>query len=241
MPRTNMRARRSATTVVALLAMATVPTTAHLDAQVVARTTVQPDSADPLARAMSAEDRHDVKNAAINYRIVLQRALAPNVNDGDQASMALLGLERVWTEAGMQDSIMNVVERVLSVRRSDPIARVQRVATLSAQRSGALSRIRTTSAANGTCENGRHRADRCSATAGQRTGLQRRSGATECGTRTLGTRGVGVQERGRRTAVAGKLRYFFITTRTCGDARHGASYSRWCAGVVSATTTISRT
>ncbi len=123
MTSTNMRARRSATTVVALLAMATVPTTAHLDAQVVARTTVQPDSADPLARAMSAEDRHDVKNAAINYRIVLQRALAPNVNDGDQASMALLGLERVWTEAGMQDSIMNVVERVLSVRRSDPIAR----------------------------------------------------------------------------------------------------------------------
>jgi len=96
---------------------------AQLGAQVVSRTTVQPDSSDPLARAMQAEDKRDFKNAAIAYRIVLQRALAPNVNDGDQASMALLGLERVWTESGQQDSIMNVVERVLSIRRADPIAR----------------------------------------------------------------------------------------------------------------------
>lgn len=109
----------SAATLVAALSVVAVPS---LQAQAASRS-VQPDSADPLARAMSAEDKHDVKTAAINYRIVLQRALAPGVNDGDQASMALLGLERVWTEAGMQDSIMNVVERVLSVRRSDPIAR----------------------------------------------------------------------------------------------------------------------
>lgn len=84
---------------------------------------VQPDTADPLARGMLAEDKHDVKAAAIAYRQALARALSSNVNDGDQASMALLGLERVWTEAGMQDSIMPVVERVLLVRRSDPIAR----------------------------------------------------------------------------------------------------------------------
>ncbi|MEO7996314.1 MAG: hypothetical protein ABI852_02655, partial [Gemmatimonadaceae bacterium] len=84
---------------------------------------VQPDTADPLARAMLAEDRHDVKGAAIAYRQVLMRALSAQVNDGDQASMALLGLERIWTEAGMQDSIMPVVERVLLVRRGDPIAR----------------------------------------------------------------------------------------------------------------------
>jgi hypothetical protein len=82
-----------------------------------------PDSADPMAKALAAEDKHDVKTAALNYRIVLQRALSPNVMDGDAASMALLGLERVWTEAGMQDSIMVVVERVLTVRRGDPIAR----------------------------------------------------------------------------------------------------------------------
>jgi len=84
---------------------------------------VVPDTTDPLARAMSAEDRHDVKAAAAAYRQVLARALSPAVNDGDQASMALLGLERVWTEAGLQDSIMPVVERVLLVRRGDPIAR----------------------------------------------------------------------------------------------------------------------
>ena len=107
----------------ALLVMVPVMTPLHLRAQVVSRTTVQPDSSDPLARAMQAEDKRDYKNAAIAYRIVLQRALAPSVNDGDQASMALLGLERVWTEAGLQDSIMTVVERVLSVRRADPIAR----------------------------------------------------------------------------------------------------------------------
>lgn len=84
---------------------------------------VAPDTTDPLARAMSAEDRNDFKGAAAAYRIVLQRALSPSVNDGDQASMALLGLERVWTESGMQDSLIPVVERVLLVRRGDPIAR----------------------------------------------------------------------------------------------------------------------
>ncbi|MBC8089065.1 MAG: hypothetical protein H7Z40_17515 [Phycisphaerae bacterium] len=87
------------------------------------RTSATPDTTDPLARAMSAEDRGDVKAAAAAYRQVLARALSAAVNDGDQASMALLGLERVWTEAGMQDSIMPVVERVLLVRRTDPIAR----------------------------------------------------------------------------------------------------------------------
>lgn len=88
-----------------------------------AQGTVQVDTGDPLARAMLAEDRHDINTAALAYRQVLERALVPGVNDGDRASIALLGLERVWTEAGLQDSLMVVVERVLQVRRSDPIAR----------------------------------------------------------------------------------------------------------------------
>ncbi|MGV3710439.1 MAG: hypothetical protein ACO1Q7_16530 [Gemmatimonas sp.] len=119
-PRIVQRQSRAATIVAALLF---VGTAAVAQAQVVARTMQQADSTDPLAKALAAEDKHDIKTAAINYRIVLQRALSPNVMDGDAASMALLGLERVWTEGGMQDSIMVVVERVLTVRRGDPIAR----------------------------------------------------------------------------------------------------------------------
>ncbi|MEO7362807.1 MAG: hypothetical protein ABI120_20920 [Gemmatimonadaceae bacterium] len=107
----------TATVVVALAAP--VPATLYAQAGV----SVQPDTADPLARGMLAEDKHDVKTATAAYRIALMRALSANVNDGDRASMALLGLERVWTEAGMQDSIIPVVERVLLTRRGDPIAR----------------------------------------------------------------------------------------------------------------------
>ncbi|MEP6765820.1 MAG: hypothetical protein ABJB66_16010, partial [Gemmatimonadaceae bacterium] len=82
-----------------------------------------PDTADPLARAMMAEDRHDLKAAAANYRIVLARALNGQTSDGDQADMALLGLERVWAEAGLRDSVIPVVQRVLLIRRTDPVAR----------------------------------------------------------------------------------------------------------------------
>jgi hypothetical protein len=115
------RVRWLAVAVVVALGAAPGATNGRLCAQQVRP--VAPDTTDPLARAMSAEDRHDVKAAAAAYRQVLTRALSAAVNDGDQASMALLGLERVWTEAGLQDSIMPVVERVLLVRRSDPIAR----------------------------------------------------------------------------------------------------------------------
>ena len=79
---------------------------------------VQPDTADPLARAMSAEDRGDMKAASIAYRQVLQRALSANVNDGDAADMALLGLERVWAEVGVRDSILPIVQRVVLLRRA---------------------------------------------------------------------------------------------------------------------------
>lgn len=108
----------SAATLVAALLL---PLRTTLHAQ--AGASVQADTTDPLARAMMAEDKRDVKTASAAYRQALMRALSANVNDGDQASMALLGLERVWTEAGMQDSIMPVVDRVLLVRRSDPVAR----------------------------------------------------------------------------------------------------------------------
>ena len=108
----------SAATLVAALS-APLPPPLHAQAGA----SVQPDTADPLARGMMAEDKHDVKTATAAYRVALMRALSANVSDGDQASMALLGLERVWTEAGMQDSILPVVERVLLTRRSDPIAR----------------------------------------------------------------------------------------------------------------------
>lgn len=108
----------SAATLVAALS---APLQQQLQAQ--SGVSVQPDTADPLARGMMAEDKRDVKGATAAYRQALMRALSATVSDGDQASMALLGLERVWTDAGMQDSIMPVVERVLLTRRGDPIAR----------------------------------------------------------------------------------------------------------------------
>ncbi|MEP6778449.1 MAG: hypothetical protein ABJC26_01065, partial [Gemmatimonadaceae bacterium] len=101
-----------------IVAIATVSTVARAQAKAAV-----PDTADPLARAMMAEDRGDLKVAVTNYRLVLSRALNGQVQDGDQADMALLGLERVWAEAGLRDSIIPVVQRVLLVRRSDPVAR----------------------------------------------------------------------------------------------------------------------
>ena len=101
-----------------VVAIAAMPTCARAQAKAAAA-----DTADPLARAMMAEDRHDLKVAATNYRIVLARALSGGANDGDQADMALLGLERVWAEAGLRDSIIPVVQRILMVRRTDPVAR----------------------------------------------------------------------------------------------------------------------
>lgn len=118
----DLRVRLLAVMVGVTLGLLPGATRGSLSAQAV-RPVAVPDTTDPLARAMSAEDRRDNKGAAAAYRQVLARALSAAVNDGDQASMALLGLERVWTDAGMQDSIMPVVERVLLVRRSDPIAR----------------------------------------------------------------------------------------------------------------------
>jgi hypothetical protein len=82
-----------------------------------------PDTVDPLARAMGAEDRGDMKGATVAYQQVLQRALANAVSDGDRIDMALLGLERAWAELGVRDSILPILQRVVLLRRTDPVAR----------------------------------------------------------------------------------------------------------------------
>ena len=81
------------------------------------------DSTDALGTALDAEDKGDLKKAAIAYRDVLQRALIPGNADGDKVALSLLGLERVWAELGMRDSIIPVVQRVVQLRPTDPVAR----------------------------------------------------------------------------------------------------------------------
>ncbi len=81
------------------------------------------DSVDPMATAMSAEEKNDPRTAAIAYREVLRRALSVVDGDGDLVALSLLGLERVWFELGIRDSILPVVERVLVLRPADPVAR----------------------------------------------------------------------------------------------------------------------
>ena len=98
-------------------------------AQVRPATTAAPDTTDPLARALDAEDRNDAARASVAYRDVLQRALQPGNTDGDRVAMALLGLERIWAERGMLDSLVPVFTRVLQVRPSDPTARTVQLRT----------------------------------------------------------------------------------------------------------------
>jgi tetratricopeptide (TPR) repeat protein len=81
------------------------------------------DSTDALGTALDAEDKGDLKKAALAYREVLQRALIPGNADGDKVALSLLGLERVWAELGMRDSIIPVVQRVVQLRPTDPVAR----------------------------------------------------------------------------------------------------------------------
>ncbi len=88
------------------------------------------DSIDPLARALDAEDKRDLKKAASAYREVLQRSSVPGASDGDRIDMALLGLERIWAEMGARDSILPVVQRVLALRPADPTARGIQLRTL---------------------------------------------------------------------------------------------------------------
>ena len=114
-------ARRVAATVTVMCA-AVAPLRAQIRAAA--------DSLDPLARAMSAEDRGDFKAASVAYRQAILRALAPSVVGGDEADMALLGLERAWAEMGVRDSLLPVVNRVLLQRRADPVARGMQLRTM---------------------------------------------------------------------------------------------------------------
>ncbi len=89
------------------------------------------DTTDPLGAALTAEEKGDPRAAAVAYRAVLQRAMAPGaVIDGDRVALSLLGLERVWAEMGARDSILPVVQRVLVLRPADPVGRSIQLRTL---------------------------------------------------------------------------------------------------------------
>ena len=102
------------------VAMGVVTAGTGVHAQSVVRfPSARPDSADALGMALDAEDKGNMKAAALAYRDVLQRALIPGNADGDKVALSLLGLERVWAELGMRDSIVPVVQRVLQLRPTD--------------------------------------------------------------------------------------------------------------------------
>lgn len=127
------RGARRTLTVTALLGAVTaagVSSGARMaGAQTRPATVAAPDTTDPLARALDAEDRNDAARATVAYREVLQRALQPGNTDGDRVALALLGLERMWAERGMLDSLVPVFTRVLQVRPGDPTARTVQLRT----------------------------------------------------------------------------------------------------------------
>jgi len=102
----------------------------HASAQVKTVIAGSSEQSDPLGRALEAEDKGDSKAAALAYRDVLNRALNAGSTDGDRIAIALLGLERTWAETGVRDSILPMVQRVLQVRPSDPVARSIQLRTL---------------------------------------------------------------------------------------------------------------
>ena len=128
-----VRRRRIGTTIpLAALALLLVTSTTLVRAQVrplPAAATVA-DTTDPLSRALDAEDKGDSKRAAAAYRDALQRTMSAGVVDGDRIAIALLGLERTWAETGMRDSILPIVQRVLQLRPTDPVARTMQLRTL---------------------------------------------------------------------------------------------------------------
>ncbi len=133
---TSVRATRSVAVTIAARATLALSLALSLSlstrafAQVATTTAGKADTLDPLGRALDAEDKGDAKGAALAYRDVLQRALAAGTIDGDRIAMALLGLERMWAETGVRDSLLPVVQRVLQVRPSDPVARGMQLRTL---------------------------------------------------------------------------------------------------------------
>ena len=83
---------------------------------------VVPPPADPMSEALAHEDARRWPEAAAAYRRLLDRALGDQ-DAGDVIALALLGLERVWHEAALRDSVLPVVETVLRTRPADPVAR----------------------------------------------------------------------------------------------------------------------
>lgn len=77
---------------------------------------------DPMTEALAHEDARRWPQAAAAYRALLERAIG-DPEGGDVIALALLGLERVWAEAALRDSVLPVVEQVLRTRPSDPVAR----------------------------------------------------------------------------------------------------------------------
>jgi tetratricopeptide (TPR) repeat protein len=91
---------------------------------------VRPDTTDPMARALAAEDRNDPKAASAAYQDVLARALQVGNIDGDRVAFALLGLERALVDLGALDSIVPITQRVLLLRPTDPVAHGIQLRTL---------------------------------------------------------------------------------------------------------------
>lgn len=126
-----MRVRASLVTVACAALVGLAPMVhAQVRAAPKPATVTAADTTDPLQRALTAEDKNDVKTAAVAYREVVQRALMSANPDGDRLAIALLGLERTWAESGVRDSILPVVQRVIAVRPTDPVARGMQLRTL---------------------------------------------------------------------------------------------------------------
>ena len=111
---------------VSLLAGALAPSVGRAQAG----STTTSEGADPLGRALTAEEKGDPRTASVAYREVLLRAMQAGETDGDRIAIALLGLERVWAELGVRDSILPVVQRVLQLRPADPVGRGIQLRTL---------------------------------------------------------------------------------------------------------------
>jgi tetratricopeptide (TPR) repeat protein len=94
------------------------------------QSTVRADTTDPMARALAAEDKNDPKAAAVAYKAVLARSLQVGSIDGDRVAFALLGLERALVDIGALDSILPLVQKVLVVRPTDPVAHGIQLRTL---------------------------------------------------------------------------------------------------------------
>ncbi len=123
-----MAARRNAPLLRALRAAcacvgASLTSAPTVRAQTATTTAAAADTTDQLGIALDAEEKGELKRAATAYRAVLQRALVPGGGEGDRIALSLLGLERIWAETGARDSIVPVVQRVLAIRPTDPVAR----------------------------------------------------------------------------------------------------------------------